>query len=189
MHKELLLLGLLRPGPMYGYELNRIVLAHGELYRDLKKGNLYYLLDRLAKDGNLSVASEPGARGARGERLIYTITEAGRQHFDTLLREVIRSYEPEHNGVDVAVVFLAHLPPAEALGLLAERRAVVTERRKRMAEELNDPMINNPLRHVAADHLLSQIDAEIAWIERSLAYLREVGWAGKQEEGENGQPA
>ncbi len=37
MHKALLILGLLQGGPKTGYDLNRIVRAHGELYTDLKK--------------------------------------------------------------------------------------------------------------------------------------------------------
>lgn len=182
MHKDLLILGLLRAGPMYGYELNQFVVAHGEIYRDLKKANLYYLLDRLAKDGYLTVEEEPGARGARGARLIYTISEAGRQRFDTLLREVILNYEPEHNGIDVAVVFLSRLPSAEAIGLLEQRRDVVAARRQRVASELGDPNAHGPLRYIANDHLLSQIDAELAWIERSLRYLIEIGWTSKVEE-------
>jgi len=90
MHKILLILGLLHHGPLHGYELHRIIRAHGELYADLKKANLYYLLDRLAADGYLHVDVEPGARGARGERLVYTLTDAGRDRFDTLLREALR---------------------------------------------------------------------------------------------------
>src|SRR5713226_7824384 len=100
MHKLLLLLGLLRQGPLYGYELHRIVRAHGELYTDLKKANLYYLLDRLARDGYLDVQVEPGARGPRGERIIYTITAKGREYFEHLLRGVLRTYEPVHTGID-----------------------------------------------------------------------------------------
>ncbi len=89
MHKILLLLGLLLRRPLHGYELHRIVRAHGELYADLKKGNLYYLLDRLAAEGYLKVQAEPGTRGARGERVIYELTDQGRARFKTLLREVL----------------------------------------------------------------------------------------------------
>ena len=81
MHKILLLLGLLLRRPLHGYELHRIVRAHGELYADLKKGNLYYLLDRLAAEGYLKVQAEPGTRGARGERVIYELTDQGRARF------------------------------------------------------------------------------------------------------------
>lgn len=186
MHKELMLLGLLRRGPMYGYELHRIVQAHGEIYSDMKKANVYYLLDRLAGSGCLTVQAEPGTRGARGERLVYTITEVGRERFGELLREVLRSYEPEHNGVAVAVNYLSHLTTDEALDLLGERQRVVAERRAQVAAELGDPAAHGPLRQLAADHLLSKIDAELDWIARSLAYLHEAGWTGATKEDEDG---
>jgi DNA-binding transcriptional ArsR family regulator len=79
VHKRLLLLGLLRHGPLSGYELNRIVRAHGDLYADLKKANIYYLLTRLAEDGLVEVEVQPGARGRRGERLVYRLTAVGKR--------------------------------------------------------------------------------------------------------------
>ncbi len=120
MHKGLLILGLLHNHPLSGYDLHRIVRAHGELYTDLKKANLYYLLDRLAKDGYVKVRAEPGARGPRGERLVYSSTKKGRERFIELLYEILRN------------------------------------------------------------HLLCLIDAELQWIDRSLAHLRTVGWARKR---------
>src|SRR5215472_12903391 len=128
MHKVLLILGMLLRGPLYGYELHRIVRAHGELYADLKKANLYYLLEQLAKDGFLSVTAEAGTRGARGERLVYTLTEQGRKHFLQLLRETVTSYEPVHIGVDTAIVFLSTLQPEEGIDLLQQRRQAVVAR-------------------------------------------------------------
>jgi DNA-binding PadR family transcriptional regulator len=67
MHKVLLLLGMLLGGPLYGYQLHQIVRAHGELYADLKKANLYYLLERLAKEGYLETEVETSARGFWGQ--------------------------------------------------------------------------------------------------------------------------
>lgn len=176
MHKVLLLLGLLLHGPRYGYELHQIVRAHGELYADLKKSNLYYLLERLAAEGSLSVRAEEGTRGARGERLIYELTDQGRMRFNELLREVILTYEPTHTGVDTAVMFLTTLPHAESLHLLRERRRVVGERREVVAKELAVGAEDNPLLHIASDHLLSLIETELAWLDRSLTYLHDSGW-------------
>jgi DNA-binding PadR family transcriptional regulator len=181
MHKVLLLLGLLMYGPRYGYELHQIVRAHGELYADLKKSNLYYLLERLASEGSLSVRAEEGTRGARGERLIYELTDKGRMRFNEVLREVILTYEPTHTGVDTAVMFLATLPHDESLHLLKERRRVVGERREVVAKELAVGAEDDPLLHIASDHLLSLIDTELAWLDRSLTYLRDIGWANAPE--------
>jgi len=188
MHKILLLLGMLFRGPLHGYELYQIVRAHGELYADLKKANLYYLLDRLAKEGDLVVQSEPSAYGARGERLIYQLTDQGREHFFQLLRDVVLTYEPVHIGIETAMVFLAFLPPAEGMRLLEERRARVSERREAAARDLGDPAAQAPLVRVAADHLLSLIDAELAWLDRTLAYLRACGWADQPQDQERHAP-
>jgi DNA-binding PadR family transcriptional regulator len=182
MHKILLLLGLLQRGPLYGYELLRIVRAHGELYADLKKANLYYLLERLASEGYLSVQTEEGARGARGEKLIYEMTDAGRMHFKELLRETILTYEPAHTGVDTAVVFLASLPRDEGMQLLKERRRIVVARRDLVAQDLSGVAESSPLFHIASDHLLILIDAEVAWIDRSLSYLSDAGWVTMPDE-------
>lgn len=182
MHKILLLLGLLQHGPLYGYELHRMVRAHGELYADLKKANLYYLLGRLASEGDLWVRVEEGARGARGEKLIYELTEQGRVHFKALIRGILLTYEPAHTGVDTAVVFLASLPRLEGMHVLMERQRMVATRREVVAQELAHVAERNPLFHIASDHLLSLIDAELAWIARSLAYLREVSWAETPED-------
>jgi DNA-binding PadR family transcriptional regulator len=170
MHKELHLLGLLQMGPKTGYQLHGITKAHGELYTDLKKGNVYYLLDRLAQNGALEVTAEAGAPGPRRERLVYAITESGRQRFHELLREVLRTYELPHSGVEVGMVFLPYLDVSEAAQLLAERRRAVQERRAAVAGDMR----HSDHGHVslAQDHLLSLIDAELAWIDRTMERLQ-----------------
>jgi DNA-binding PadR family transcriptional regulator len=173
MHKELHLLGLLLSGPRTGYQLHRITEAHGELYTDLKKGNVYYLLDRLAKSGALEVAAEAGAPGPRRERLVYAITDHGRQRFHELLRDVLRTYELPHTGVEVGMVFLPYLDVAEAMQLLTERRSAVLDRRAAVERETRAPDHGHV--SLAQDHLLSLIEAELAWIERAITHLQRQG--------------
>jgi DNA-binding PadR family transcriptional regulator len=171
MHKELHILGLLLGGPKTGYDLHRIVLAHGELFTDLKKGNVYYLLERLAATGEVQVTAEAGARGPRRERLVYTITDLGRERFQTLLRAVVRTYEVAHTGVEVGMIFLNHLAPDDAIALLEERQRAVIERRAQMAGNMHAPMHLHD--QLANDHMVSLMDAELAWCERALQRLRE----------------
>lgn len=189
MHKVLLLLGMLLNGPLYGYQLHQIVRAHGELYADLKKANLYYLLDRLAKDGYLEVEVETGTRGIRGERLTYTITAEGRAHFYQLLRETLLQYQPVHTGVETAVVFLSYLAPVEGIALLKERRQSIQEKRAQVVADVGQPEKNPPLVVIAGDHLISLIDAELAWIDRSLDYLEKVGWATQPASSSPSEPS
>ena len=170
MHKELHLLGLLLLGPKTGYQLHRITQAHGELYTDLKKGNVYYLLDRMARSGELEVTAEAGAPGPRRERLVYAITDQGRALFHELLRDVLRSYELPHTGVEVGMVFLPYLDVREVTQLLTERQKAVLGRRTVVAGDM-ESADHGPL-NLAQDHLLSLIDAELSWIERTIERLQ-----------------
>ena len=172
-HKALLLLGLLRRGPMTGYDLNRIVRSHGVLYADLKKGNIYHLLDRLARQGHLSITVESGARGPRGERLIYEMTPSGREVLLRLLRQAITAFEPADTGVASAVVLLSELDQDEAIRLLKQRRHVIEDRRARATEELN--VLSRPLSRLAGDHQLALVDAELAWVTRAITLIERGG--------------
>jgi DNA-binding PadR family transcriptional regulator len=177
MHKVLQILGLLLAGPRTGYELHRIVSAHGRLYADLKKGNLYYLLDRLATDGYLDVKAETGARGPRGERLIYALTDRGRARFHELLRQVLRTYEPATSNIGSAVVFLPHLAASDVVALLNERRRSIVERRAEV-EGRNSPDVRDTLIGLSFEHLLALMDADLAWTEKVLDRLSRTASSG-----------
>src|SRR5512134_2593702 len=133
--KTLMVLGLLQSGPKHGYELHRIVVAHGSLYADFKKPTIYHLLHRLALQGAVQVRSEGGARGPRGERLVFALAPKGGALLMRLLRDALSSYDAGHTSFEVATAFLALLPATEAQELLRRRRAVVRERRAEVVAE------------------------------------------------------
>jgi DNA-binding PadR family transcriptional regulator len=171
MHKQLMLLGSLLRAPRHGYELHQMVRAHGELYADLKKANVYYLLGRLAAEGCVTAEAEPGARGPRGEKLVYALADKGRARFETLLRATLRDFEVAHTGLEVALVYLGQLPRAEAVALLRARRAAVLARREQAAADLGDLSRRSLPSALAADHILASLDAELTWSDRALARL------------------
>lgn len=171
-----MVLGLLHSGPKHGYELHRIVVAHGSLYADFKKPTLYHLLHRLALQGAVQVRSEGGARGPRGERLVFALAPKGATLLQRLLRRTLSSYEAGQTSFEVATAFLALVAPADARQLLGQRRAAVRERRDEVAEEMQrmDGMDDGPrrtARFLAADHALALLDAEIAWTDRAIRKL------------------
>ncbi len=171
MHKRLLLLGLLFERPLTGYEVNRIVAAHGDLYSDLKKSNVYYLLERLAREGLVAVNAEGGARGPRGQRLVYSLTAAGRTELVALLRRELGAYAPPHVGIDIAIMLIDHLPRDEARQLLMTRRRIV-DQSVRMLESGLGPAAVVP--GSAGDHMLMLAGAERRWLERAIRRLQQT---------------
>jgi DNA-binding PadR family transcriptional regulator len=178
--KTLMVLGLLKSGPKHGYELHRIVVAHGTLYSDFKKPTLYHLLHRLALQGAVQVRSEDGARGPRGQRLVFALTAKGEALFMRLLRSALSSYDLAQTSFEVAAAFLALLPAVEAQALLRKRREAVRARRAEVIAEA-ELLAAQPYsarlaaRRLAADHALGLMDAEVAWIERAIRHLAGSG--------------
>lgn len=180
--RALMVLGVLQGGPRHGYEIHRIVMAHGSLYADFKKATLYHLLARLAAQGAVAVMSEAGARGPRGEKLIYSLEPAGQVLFQTLLRALLGNYDDNQAGFRVAAGFLAWIPPAEAEALLRQRAASALARRGDVVTEL-EHLLEVPAgtmeaqraasRFLATDYALAVMDAELAWIDKTIRFLGE----------------
>lgn len=177
----LMVLGVLHAGARHGYELHRILVAHGTVYTDFKKPTLYHLLARLAGQGVVDQKSEAGARGPRGERLVYSITAHGRALFQQLLRSVLGSYDEDHAGFQVAAGFLAWIPAREAQALLRKRCAGLHARRVAVRAVIDQHLGLLPgntmteqqaiSRFLSADYLLGMMDAELAWMEKTIRYL------------------
>jgi len=175
MHKELMILGLVADfGPITGYDLHRIVRAHGELFTDLKKPNMYYLLERLGKEKFLRVRASQGARGRRGERIYYTLTASGRARFRDLLEKEILRFDSVHTGIEVAVIFLSRVRRTRAVQYLEERRDAIQRRREIVAAALGDLTKRGALAQLSGDHLISSIDSELAWTNRAIATMRKA---------------
>jgi DNA-binding PadR family transcriptional regulator len=178
--KTLMVLGLLKSGRRHGYELHRIIVAHGTLYSDFKKPTLYHLLHRLALQGAVHVRSEGGARGPRGERLVFALTPKGEALLLELLRDALSSYDAAQASFEVATAFLGFLPAAEARELLRKRREAVCARRVIVLDELQ-LMAQRPdsapvaARQLATDHARTLIDAEMTWMDRAIRNLAVSG--------------
>ncbi len=175
-----MVLGLLQAGPRHGYELHRIVMAHGTLYADFKKPTLYHLLHRLKLRGMVQVRTEQGARGRRGERLIFAVTPAGTAEFRELLRTILGSCDADQAGFEMATAYLTWLPAREGQLLLRRRRRAVVARRAEiladlahMAAEPDGPRL--AARSLAADHALTLMNAELVWMDRVISHLGAPG--------------
>lgn len=166
MDDELLLLGLLSGSAMHGYQLNEVIERRLPLGWQLKPSTAYSRLDRLARRGLVEATAE--RVGRRPERKVYALTDAGREHFLALLRENLRSADPQSQSGDLGVLFHRALAPEEVTTLLGERRDATAGRRPHLEEMLARHPASSAGRLIA-EHALAHLDAELGWLDGVLA--------------------
>ncbi len=165
MDRQLLLLGLLRRQEMHGYQINEFIEEKMHFCVDLKKSTAYYILDKLAQKGYVTVEREQ--EGNRPPRRVYHITTTGEAYFDRLLRQNLADYSQTYYPTDVGIAFLDQLPSQEVAGYLREKR-------KKMKAELealqNATGHSGPLSYVL-DHNQKLLNAELEWLNGLLKDL------------------
>jgi DNA-binding PadR family transcriptional regulator len=162
---RLVILGLLRDRPLYGYELKHIIEEHMGDWTNIAFGSIYYALDKLAGEGfveQVGVEQE----GARPSRTVYQITEAGRAEFLRLLRELWTTFERQYFAIDVGLAFMSALPVAEVRNYLQQRVTMLEEVLEHIQEHQEEQMANPdvPVQARAVfEHSRLHMEAELAW--------------------------
>ena len=164
----LAVLAYLTQGPMHPYELGRTLQHNGDA-RSIKyrHASLYMVVDQLARAG-LVVPTESVKDGARPERTVYALTDAGRVELNAWLRDLLARPHHEHPRFVAALSLVAALPPDDVVQLLGRRLDGLAEQRAeiesamRQAAEAGVPA----LFLVEEEYRLAVLDAEVAFCRR-----------------------
>lgn len=165
MTTRLVILGLLRERPLYGYELKQIIEEHMGDWTNIAFGSIYFALGKLAEEGfaeQIAVEQE----GRRPSRSVYQITEAGQAEFLRLLREVWGEVERHYYAIDVGLAFMEALPNNEVKsylkGRIAQLEGIMQHISEHKAEQMAQPEV--PTQAAAVfDHSLAHFQAELDW--------------------------
>lgn len=166
------ILGLLTSGPHHGYDLKQ---AHDNALPKAKPlgfGQVYATLGRLERDGLVERAGSEQASGP--ERTVFALTAAGRAALETWLGEV-EPPAPHVASPLVAKVLVALLSSGEARArdyLVAQRRAHAERMRELTAVKTDPSSSVGDL--VAADFALIHLDADLRWLETTLARVADL---------------
>jgi DNA-binding PadR family transcriptional regulator len=113
--------------PMHRYEMASLMRTRGkDRDMNIKWGSLYTVVANLEKNGFLE-AIDVTRQGARPERTVYQITDAGRDELVAWTRELIAEPEPEHTRFVAGLSVMAVLPPRNVVELLRHRLQRLTE--------------------------------------------------------------
>lgn len=125
---DLAVLGLLHDAPMHGYELRKRLSGVLGPFRALSYGTLYPCLRQLLGSGAIAAQDDADAAGAaRRGRIVYELTPAGHERFQTLVTDAgPTSWDDESFGVRFA--FFARTDAGVRLRVLEGRRGRLVER-------------------------------------------------------------
>jgi len=157
--------------PMYPYEIASVIRAQGkDDDMAVKWGSLYTVVRNLAKHGFIEVV-DSHREGARPERTVYQLTDAGMVELRDWTRELVATPQPEHPRFKAGLSVLSVLPPDEAVAALRERLAgleqAISAQRAALARHADVPR----LFLVEDEYELTVREAEVAWVRRLLAEL------------------
>lgn len=165
MTTRLVILGLLRDRPLYGYELKHIIEEHMGDWTNIAFGSIYYALGKLADEGCVEqVGTEQ--EGNRPSRTVYQITDAGRAEFLRLLRELWGSFERQYFDIDVGLAFMSALPVEEVTQYLRQRVAMLEEVLQHIQEHQEEQMASPEVpasARVVFQHSRLHMEAELVW--------------------------
>ncbi|MFE7746538.1 PadR family transcriptional regulator [Nocardia sp. NPDC057455] len=150
--------------PMHRYEIAQTLRERGkDQDMAIKWGSLYTVVQNMAKVGFLEVVGSERA-GARPERVIYRITDAGRAEMADWTRELLSTPEPEHHRFVAGLSILAVLPPAEVVELLGTRLEALERSIGAVRGQLGELAGALPrLFIVESEFGLAMLEAEAAW--------------------------
>lgn len=173
MSVKTVILGFLRYGPQHGYELKRRIEHEMGDWADIRFGSIYFALDKLTKDGFVTTETQE-SESYRPSRIVYTITDKGREEYLALLRELWKDRTRTRSPLDVAIAFIRDLPEEEVRAYLRERmdylEKVLSYVMQHEEETMANPHIPKESRFIFS-HARYQLAAERDWTRDILEQL------------------
>ena len=165
MTVRLVILGLLRERPLYGYEIKQLIEEYMADWTSIAFGSIYFALDKLAEEGLIEKAAVQ-QEGSRPSRSVYEITPAGREEFLSLLRSTWSEVERSYSSLDVGLFFISALPQEEVVGYV-RRRITQLEKSLGYLRDHEDAQMQDanvpPVAKAIFGHTLYHLQAELSW--------------------------
>lgn len=163
MRLEILVLGLLMEGNLYGYDIKKKLIERAGEYIDIKFGSIYYAMKKALVNGWIKkIGTEK--EGGNPERYIYQIQTEGRKYYKKLLKKYFEGIKI-HFEIDIILMFLNTLDTEDRKEFIEDRQEFIKKRLSEMkdiiAEETKKKSANIPLWTYIDYHL----KAELNWIK------------------------
>jgi DNA-binding PadR family transcriptional regulator len=170
----LIVLWFLFQEPMHVYRMQKLLEAQGKdrVVNVRSRASLYQTVERLVRLGLVEVA-ETVRQAGYPDRVVYGITESGREVAREWLREMLSTTEREYPEFIAAVSLVFGLSPEDA-------REQLELRSERLAAELTETesqLTSNPdlprLFLLEEEYRKAVLEAELSWLRGVIEDLRE----------------
>lgn len=168
------ILGILAERPRHGYELKQeFDLLTGGLW-DLNIGQVYSTLDRMVKEGLVTL--EEGV-AAGDDRKVYRVTPAGLAELQSWLGRPPLKPRPLRDEVFVRLGLLVQRDPVGALDLVESQRRIYHQQmaeltRQKIALARGEPTPGRLRHELLLDSALLHTEADLKWLEICEARVR-----------------
>jgi len=166
---QLLLLGLVAEMPRHGYELEQVIEQRGmREWTQIGFSSIYFVLSKLEKMGFVSAKKSKSEKAKK----TFSITDTG---YDALVEQALYSLRNSRPTYSSALLGMAHWSMLEhqaALSALQKRGEAAVKELERIE---NIQLSQQPLPDFVEaifDFSLSQLQAEVKWIERTYQYMK-----------------
>ena len=157
--------------PMHRYEMASVMRARGkDRDMDIKWGSLYTVVQNLERSGYLETIGVT-RQGARPERTVYQITDAGRDELIAWTRQLIGEPEAEHTRFVAGLSVLAALAPQDVIELLRRRLDRLAETVDSLTALLEDASEVPRLFLIEDEYRIAMTRAEADWVRSLLDEL------------------
>jgi len=166
------LLGLLATQPRHGYDLkNAIEQAFGG-HREINFGQIYTTLNRLERDGLVTVTEVEDARGKK----TYSITPQGRAELENWLNQTVEKIEPYKDEFLVKLIVRHLAGVGEPLAAITRQRQAYLQQLRNLttlaAQKGDDPYVS-----LLIEGAMLHLQADLRWLDlcdERLEQLEEV---------------
>jgi DNA-binding PadR family transcriptional regulator len=171
----LIVLTLLYEKPLHAYGMQKLIEAEGKerVVNVRSRASLYQAIERLVRLGLVEVA-ETVHVPRYPDRIVYAITDQGREIAQEWLREMLRDTGEEFPEFIAAVSLLFVLTPEDARAQLEEReRQLAAQLAETAAEMASAPPGLPRLFLLEEEYRQALLEAQLAWVRGVIDDLRE----------------
>ncbi len=160
---ELAILSLLAEGPSFDHDLNATIEARGlRRWTAIGSSSMYYVLDKLEKQGLVQIISETEGRRE------FKISPAGVGVLQTAVSDLLSTPHAHDKSIELGLANLHVLKPSQIRAALLSRQQDTQIQIARLRENLDDERERGAAFQILAlfAHRVHMLEAELAWLDQ-----------------------